>query len=414
MDQAQLFARLARRIDSYRDQVIELQRRLTAVPALSPKNGGDGETRKAEVLCGYLKDIGLGEIVVHRAPDPELGPNGTRPNLVVRLPGADRSRTAWVMAHLDVVPPGDLKEWQSDPYEVRVDGDRIYGRGVEDNQQGLCSAVFAAKAFVDEGLTPPCDVGLLFVADEETGSDYGIAYLLKEQPSFFGPRDLIIVPDAGVPDGSQIEVAEKGILWLKFTVQGQQTHGSTPEKGINAHRGAAHLVVALEELYRTFEARDPVFDPPISTFEPTKKEANVPNVNTIPGTDVFYYDCRVLPQYTIEQVEAEVAAVVRRIEAAHRVKVTVESPQRAAAAPPTPVDAPIVKLLAAAVGEVYAVKGQPMGVGGGTVAAHIRRQGRSVAVWSRMDETLHGPNEYCVLSYLLGDAKVFAHVFLHA
>jgi succinyl-diaminopimelate desuccinylase len=318
------------------------------------------------------------------------------------------------MAHLDVVPPGDLKEWQSDPYEVRVDGDRIYGRGVEDNQQGLCSAVFAAKAFLDEGLTPPCDLGMLFVADEETGSDYGIAFLLKEQPNLFGPRDLIIVPDSGVPDGSQIEVAEKGILWLKFTVHGQQTHGSTPEKGINAHRGAAHLVVGLEELYRKFEARDPVFDPPISTFEPTKKEANVPNVNTIPGTDVFYYDCRVLPRYTIEEVEAEVAAVVRRVEAAHRVKVTVESPQRAAAAPSTPVDAPVVKLLEAGVSEVYAIKGQPMGVGGGTVAAHIRRHGHSVAVWSRLDETLHGPNEYCVLSNLLGDAKVFAHVFLNA
>ena len=53
-----------------------------------------------------------------------------------------------------------------------------------------------------------------------------------------------------------------------------------------------------------------------------------------------------------------------------------------------------------------------MGVGGGTVAAHIRRRGRSVAVWSRLDETLHGPDEYCLLSNLLGDAKVMAYVFL--
>ncbi|HEY3357377.1 MAG TPA: M20 family metallo-hydrolase [Polyangia bacterium] len=409
----QRFARLASRIDSYRDQAIELQRRLTAVPALSPRSGGDGEARKAEVLIGYLKDVGLGDITVHSAPDPDL-PQGGRPNLVVRVPGVDRSRTAWVMAHLDVVPPGDRALWASDPYEVRVDGDRIFGRGVEDNQQGLCSAVFAAKAFLDEGLTPPCDLGLLFVADEETGSDYGIGYLLEHVPGLFKPGDLIIVPDSGVPDGSQIEVAEKGILWLKFTVHGQQTHGSTPEKGINAHRGAAHLVVALEELYRRFDGKDPVFDPPVSTFEPTKKDANVPNVNTIPATDVFYYDCRVLPRYTLEEVEAEVARLVQRVEAAHRVTITVESAQRAAAAPSTAVDAPVVKLLAGGIQDVYHIAGVPMGVGGGTVAAHIRRHGFPVAVWSRLDETLHGPNEYCLLSNLLGDAKVFAHVFLHA
>ena len=48
------------------------------------------------------------------------------------------------------------------------------------------------------------------------------------------------------------------------------------------------------------------------------------------------------------------------------------------------------------------------------LAAHIRRLGHHVAVWSRLDETLHGPNEYCLIPNLLGDAKVMAHLFLHA
>ncbi|MBI5482110.1 MAG: M20 family metallo-hydrolase, partial [Deltaproteobacteria bacterium] len=319
-----LFARVARRIDSYRAEAIELQRLLTAVPALSPKSGGDGEARKADALIAYLRPLALGEITLHRCPDPDL-PGSYRPNVVVRVPGRRRDRTAWVMAHLDVVPPGDLAQWHSDPYVVKVDGDKLYGRGVEDNQQGVCSAIFAARALKDEGVQPPCDLGLLFVADEETGSDYGIAYLLKEQPDLFGPDDLVIVPDGGVPDGSQIEVAEKGILWLKFTVHGQQTHGSTPEKGVNAHKAGARLIVALEELYRKFDAHEPVFDPPISTFEPTKKEANVPNVNTIPGIDVFYYDCRVLPRYALQAVEAEVRRLVAGVAAERGVTIDVES-----------------------------------------------------------------------------------------
>jgi succinyl-diaminopimelate desuccinylase len=409
---AQLFARVTRRIDNYREDAIELQRRLTAIPALSPRSGGDGEARKAEMLTRYLEGLRLGEITLFKAPDPDLPEGGYRPNLVVRIPGKDRTRTAWVMAHLDIVPPGDREQWESDPYEVRVDGDKIFGRGVEDNQQGVCSAIFAARALREEGVVPPCDLALLFVADEETGSEFGIAYLLKEKPDLFGAEDLIIVPDGGVPDGSQIEVAEKGILWLKLTVHGRQTHGSTPEKGVNAHKAGAHLIVALGELYRKFDAKETVFDPPISTFEPTKKENNVPNVNTVPGVDVFYFDCRVLPRYRLEEVEAEVARICRSVEKEHGVTVSLETPQRAEAAPSTPVEAPVVQALRAAVREVYKIEGQPMGIGGGTVAAHIRRVGRKVAVWTKLDETLHGPNEYCLLSNLLGDAKVMAHVFL--
>jgi succinyl-diaminopimelate desuccinylase len=58
------------------------------------------------------------------------------------------------------------------------------------------------------------------------------------------------------------------------------------------------------------------------------------------------------------------------------------------------------------------VEGKPVGIGGGTVAAYFRRSGFEAACWSRTDETAHQPNEYCVIDNMLGDAKVFAHIFL--
>jgi len=87
--------------------------------------------------------------------------------------------------------------------------------------------------------------------------------------------------------------------------------------------------------------------------------------------------------------------------------------QRLDAAPPTAVDAPVVGALKRAVKEVYGVDARPMGIGGGTVAAFIRRRGHAAAVWACMDETMHGYDEYCVLSNLLGDAKVFAHLLMN-
>jgi succinyl-diaminopimelate desuccinylase len=82
------------------------------------------------------------------------------------------------------------------------------------------------------------------------------------------------------------------------------------------------------------------------------------------------------------------------------------------AAPPTSPEAPVVLALKKAVKEVYHVEGKAMGIGGGTVAAQIRRKGYSAAVWARMDETMHGPDEYCLLDNIVGDAKVFAHLLL--
>jgi succinyl-diaminopimelate desuccinylase len=72
----------------------------------------------------------------------------------------------------------------------------------------------------------------------------------------------------------------------------------------------------------------------------------------------------------------------------------------------------VVKALQAAVREVYRVEAAAMGIGGGTVAALFRRAGFEAACWSKIDETAHQPNEYCHIDNMIGDAKVFAHIFL--
>jgi len=407
---SELFQKIASRIDGYTDLAVDFQRRLTAVPALDPSSGGDGEAEKAKVLLGILEELGITDVTVHDTPDERVS-TGARPNIVARVPGADRSKTLWLMAHMDVVPAGDLEKWASDPWTVRVEDGKIYGRGVEDNQQGLVASLCLARALQEEGATPPFDLGLLFVADEETGNTLGIDYLLSKN-DIFGADDLIVVPDGGEPDGSMIEVAEKGIAWFKVTVKGRSTHGSTPDRGINAHLGAARLIVALQELYTRFDRHDEVYDPPTSTFEATKVEVGVPNVNTIPGDHVFYMDCRVMPEYDLEAVDAAVRELAAKVDAEAGTETEVEIVQRQDAAPPTAVDAPVVKALERAVKDVYGVDARPMGIGGGTVAAFIRRRGYAAAVWARMDETMHGYDEYCILENLLGDAKVFAHLLL--
>jgi succinyl-diaminopimelate desuccinylase len=405
-----LIRELCRRIDGYRDDMIDLQKKLTAMPALSPSSGGEGEGKKASFLIECLKSLKFDSIERLDAPDPECP--GGRPNVVARFKGRDSSRAVWIMSHLDVVPPGDLKLWTGDPWTARVEGDRIIGRGVEDNHQGVVAGIFAAKALMELPTIPEHDVNLIFVADEETGSRWGIKWVLENHPSMFRKEDLIIVPDAGDAHGTMIEVAEKSICWIRFSVKGKQVHASMPQLGVNAHLAGCRLVLNLHKaLRKKFGVKDRVFDPPVSTFEPTKKEANVPNVNTIPGEDVFYYDCRVLPPYLLEEVMEAVAAECSAVEKEHGVTVSHDHPQKEQAAPATPSDAPVVLALQRAVKDVYNRKARPMGIGGGTVAAVFRRAGYNAAVWATLDEAAHQPDEYCLIPNLLGDARVFAHVF---
>ncbi len=398
------------RIESLKEEAFELEKKLTAFRALGPENGGDGEWEKAQFLKNKLLEIGVTEIIEVNAKDNRVS-SGLRPNIIGIYPGKNHQRRIWIMTHMDVVPPGDLSLWKSDPWKVWMDEEgRIYGRGVEDNQQDMVASILALQAFAMEGEIPYYDVGLVFVSDEETGSDYGIKYVLSHRRDIFSKDDLIIVPDGGNPDGTEIEVAEKGILWMKFVVKGKQTHGSTPERGINAHKAGANLIVRLEKLYEIFPARDPLFEPPISTFEPTKKEANVPNINTIPGEDVFYFDCRIMPTYPLKDIKEKVREIASGVESDFGVKVEISYPQEAEAAPPTPADAPVVVAIKKAVKDLRNLEARAIGIGGGTVAAHFREAGFYAAVWATMDETMHSPNEYAWMKNIIGDAQVFAYI----
>jgi succinyl-diaminopimelate desuccinylase len=410
MVNAEIFTRITRRIESFRNEMIDMQVRLTALPAIAPASGGEGEGKRAEFLARFLEENGFIDIQLLKAPDLDA-PDGFRPNIVARYKGRSSAKTVWVMTHTDIVPPGEVSLWKGDPFKAWIEKGRIYGRGVEDNQQDLVASLFAVKAFRAEGLLPACDIGIALVADEETGSKNGIDYVL-EHTDAFRKQDLIIVPDAGNESGTLIEVAEKSIVWLKIKTLGKQAHGSTPEKGINSFKAASYLITKLDELYKIYDRKDPLFDPPISTFEPTKKEANVPNVNTIPGEDVFHLDSRILPGYDVAAVLRKIREIADGIERTHGVKITIEEEQVAPAAPPTPATAAVVKALQAAVKEVYLKDANASGIGGGTVAALFRRRGFEAACWSKIDETAHMPNEYSVIDNMVGDAKVYAHIFL--
>jgi succinyl-diaminopimelate desuccinylase len=399
-------------LSRYEGLVLEWQTELTEIPAIGPENGGNGEAGKSRIIKKLLNDIGIDELIELNAPDSRV-PDGYRPNLLARLNGHSSKRTLWIMSHMDIVPEGDRQQWETDPFHATLREGRIYGRGTEDDQQGIISSLLLLKALRDQRVTPPFDLCLAIVSDEEAGSLYGIQYVLQNRADLFRKTDWIIIPDAGNKDGTMIEVAEKSILWVKFDIKGKQTHASTPEKGINAHTAGAHLIIGMENLRKRFNQSDPVYDPPVSTFEPTKKETNVENINTIPGHDVVYFDCRLLPAYSLDSLKTRIQEIAGEVENRFRVQISISYAQDVSAPPPTPADTPVAVALKQAIRAVLNREAKSIGIGGGTVAAYFREAGLPAVCWCTVDDTLHAPNEYSKIENMLNDAKVFAHVCMH-
>lgn len=390
-----------------KNEIVELQTLLTSIPAIAPEGGGDGEEKKAVALENWLRHKGFEKIIRYEIPDERVSAK-VRPSILAEIPGKKDDFSIWVIAHIDVVPVGDIKLWNTNPWEVVEKDGKLFGRGVEDNQQGLCSAVFAALYYLENKIQPEHTIKLLFAADEENGSLFGTIPLV--QKGIFHKNDLVLIPDGGDAQGQTIEIAEKNLLWLEISVEGKQTHGSRPDSGANACLAASDLAVRLNSLEKYFDKTDDLFEPNYSTFQPTKRLANVDSINIIPGKDVFCMDCRILPCYTLEEVLEKVDEICREIKKKHGVKVDYKTPQKSQS-PATKKDALVAQKLAQCIKKVHGIEPQFIGIGGGTVGAELRREGIDAVVWSTLDDQAHQPNEYCKIENLCKDAETLIEFF---
>ena len=391
-----------------KEEMVKALCSMLRIKAVGPENQGQGEAERGKWLVKLAKTMGFRSIEVLESEDPSVI-GGKRPNIIVRMKGST-NKNLWVVTHMDTVPEGDIAAWKYPPYDPEVVNGRIYGRGSEDNGQELIASLYGLKALLKSGVTPECNIGLVFVSDEEQGNVHGIDFLLAK--GIFKQGDMAVVPDHGQADGAAIAVVEKSILWINVEVVGRQTHASTPQKGVNAFEVAGrYMVVAVDRLRKKFSKRDDIFDYPVSSFEPTKCDSNGPNVNTIPGRQQFAFDFRVLPEYRLDDVIAELQATAKEVEKSTGAKILLTFLQRADAAPRTEPDSELVARLADAIHEVRGVRPHPLGIGGGTCAAPFRRYGIDSAVWSTIPDTAHDANEYANVADLVADAQVYTLLF---
>ena len=221
-------------VPGMRDDVIELTRRLVAIDSVNPElvPGGAGESEIAAFVARWLEDAGLD---VERN---ELAPG--RWNVVGTARGSGGGRSLVLNGHMDTVGTGRMES----PFEPRVDGGRMYGRGAYDMKSSLAAIMLAGARASRDGLRG--DVVVTAVADEEVGS-IGTAAVASSRAA-----DAAIVAE---PTGERVAIAHRGFVWLEVVAHGRAAHGSRPELGIDAIAKMGRVLTGLEDLDRALRAR---------------------------------------------------------------------------------------------------------------------------------------------------------------
>ena len=151
-----------------------------------------------------------------------------------------------VLCHLDVVPAGDLKDWQTPPFEATIVGDYLVGRGVQDDKGPSLAALYAVKSLLDDGIQFTKRIRFIFGTDEETLWRCMNRYNQMEEQA-----DLGFAPDSSFP----LTYAEKGLLqvklrgpgWDDLPLQAGQALNVVPDKATYAGHRLEELLPVLDQ-----------------------------------------------------------------------------------------------------------------------------------------------------------------------
>ncbi|KIF73725.1 hypothetical protein QR77_06440 [Streptomyces sp. 150FB] len=220
----------AGRTVSGEDEVVDLCRDLIRIDTSNyGDHSGPGERAAAEYVAEKLAEVGL---------EPQIFESHKgRASTVARIEGEDPSRPALLIhGHTDVVP-ANAEDWTHDPFAGEIADGCVWGRGAVDMKDMDAMTLAVVRDRLRSGRKPPRDIVLAFLADEEAGGTFGARYLVDNHPGLFEGVTEAISEVGGfsytVDENRRlylIQTAEKGIHWMRLTVEGTAGHGSMINK----------------------------------------------------------------------------------------------------------------------------------------------------------------------------------------
>lgn len=214
-------------------ELVELVSSLIQIPSENPTGS---QRQVVDFVENYLAEAGIAY--------EEVGENPEFPCIVAKM-GTEDGFSVILNGHLDVVPAGDRKQWDFDPFCGTVTDKHILGRGTSDMKAGVAGLLFAMKILKESGADLQGNIRLHLVSDEESGGEFGSKWLCDHGYAEGGNACLIAEPTSC----DNIEIGQKGGLTLTLKAAGKSAHGSLGGfKGDNAIVKLARVLDKLPQL----------------------------------------------------------------------------------------------------------------------------------------------------------------------
>ncbi len=287
---------------------LKLAKDLIRKPSITPKDAG-----AINLLAKNLRSIGFNCKIINFK---------NIKNLYAKL--GKSSPNFCYAGHTDVVPPGNIKNWTTNPFKPIVRNNKLIGRGANDMKASIACFVAAVSRFKNENKNFKGSISLLITGDEEgiavNGTKRVIKYLKRKREKI----NFCIVGEPTNPNklGEMIKIGRRGSLTGRLTIIGSQGHVAYPHR---ANNPSSTLIKILKKI------KDLKLDKGTKNFQPSNLEVTKINIdnhadNVIPGSAEAVFNIRFNDKHSSSSLKNKLNKIFKSFTRANksRFKITYE------------------------------------------------------------------------------------------
>ena len=290
---------------------LQLAKELIKFPSITPVDAG---------IMGFLekklKKIGFKTKIL------EFKDKNSKPvkNLYARL--GNKTPNFCYAGHLDIVPPGNIKDWTVNPFKPSIKGGHLIGRGANDMKSSIAAFVSAVSTFLNNNKKFQGSISFLITGDEEgdaiNGTKKVVDYLKKKKEKI----NFCLVGEPTNPNklGEMIKIGRRGSLTGKLTIHGVQGHVAYPHRANNPSTTLIKILDTLKNI--KLDNGTDNFQP--SNLEVTKLNINNNADNVIPGSAEATFNIRFNDKHSSSSLKKRLNKIFQKICKKKKCKFTIE------------------------------------------------------------------------------------------
>ena len=290
---------------------LQLAKELIRFPSITPVDAGI-----MKFLEKKLKRLGFKTKIL------EFKERGFKPvkNLYARF--GNKSPNFCYAGHLDVVPPGNIKDWTTNPFRPSIKRSHLIGRGANDMKSSIAAFVSAVSKFLSKNKKFNGSISLLITGDEEgdavNGTKKVVEFLRKKREKI----NFCLVGEPTNPNvlGEMIKIGRRGSLTGKLIIFGLQGHVAYPSRANNPSTTIVNILKELKEIK---------FDKGTKDFQPTNLEVTKININNtadnvIPATAEATFNIRFNNKHSSNSLKKKLNKIFKKMTKKHKSKFKIE------------------------------------------------------------------------------------------